>query len=378
MEKHVVRLTEEERKKLSDLTSKGRGSAAALRRARILLKADEGGEGPGWTDPAICDALEVSLSTVARVRKAFVEEGFDAALDRKKPQGRQYQKLDGAQEAHLIAVACSTPPEGRTRWTLKMLSNKLIELNIVDYICPECVRVTFKKNELKPWLREQWVIPPNVNADFVCAMEDVLGVYMRPYDPKRPVVCFDEMSKQLVKETREPIPAETGRKERFDYEYERNGTANIFINSEPLAGRRSLKVTDRRTAIDFAEVIREIVDDQYPDAEKVVLVMDNLNTHKPASLYQAFEPKEARRLLDRLEIHYTPKHGSWLNMAEIELSVLSGQCLDRRIPDQETLVREIAAWEKERNQGKCKVKWQFTTDTARIKLARLYPSIQLG
>ncbi len=209
-------------------------------------------------------------------------------------------------------------------------------------------------------------------------MEDVLSVYMRPYDPKRPVVCFDELSKQLVKEVREPIPAETGRKERFDYEYERNGTANIFINSEPLVGQRSVKVTDRRTAIDFAEVVREIVDDQYPDAEKVVLVMDNLNTHKPASLYQAFEPQEARRLLDRLEIHYTPKHGSWLNMAEIELSVLSGQCLNRRIPDQETLVREVATWEKERNQGKCKVKWQFTTETARIKLARLYPSNQIG
>lgn len=235
-----------------------------------------------------------------------------------------------------------------------------------------------KKNELKPWLREQWVIPPDANADFVCAMEDVLGVYMRPYDPKYPVVCFDELSKQLVKETREPIPSEAGRKERFDYEYERNGTANIFINAEPLVGRRSVKVTDRRTAIDFAEVVREIVDDQYPDAEKVVLVMDNLNTHKPASLYQAFEPKEARRLLDRLEIHYTPKHGSWLNMAEIELSVLSGQCLNRRIPDQETLVREIAAWEKERNQGERKVKWQFTTETARIKLARLYPSNKTG
>lgn len=222
------------------------------------------------------------------------------------------------------------------------------------------------------------MIPPDANAEFVCAMEDVLSVYMRPYDPKRPVICFDELSKQLVKEVREPIPAETGRKERFDYEYERNGTANIFINSEPLVGRRSVKVTDRRTAIDFAEVVREIVDDQYPDAEKVVLVMDNLNTHKPASLYQAFEPKEARRLLDSLEIHYTPKHGSWLNMAEIELSVLSGQCLSRRIPDKETLVREVAAWEKERNQGECKVKWQFTTETARIKLARLYPSNQVG
>ncbi len=227
-------------------------------------------------------------------------------------------------------------------------------------------------------MKEQWVIPPQSNAEFVCAMEDVLEVYMRPYDPKYPVVCFDELNKQLVKEIQQPIPPEPGRKERFDYEYERNGTANIFINCEPLIGQRSVKVTDRRTAIDFAQVIRELIDEQYPDAEKIVLVMDNLNTHKPASLYQAFEPKEARRLLDRLEIHYTPKHGSWLNMAEIELSVLSGQCLDRRIPDKETLVREVAAWEKKRNQDKCKVNWQFTAENARIKLTRLYPSIQSG
>lgn len=222
------------------------------------------------------------------------------------------------------------------------------------------------------------MIPPKANAEFVCAMEDVLSVYMRPYDPKHPVVCFDEQSKQLVKEIRQPIPPEAGQKERFDYEYERNGTANIFMSFEALAGRRSVKVTDRRTAVDFAQVIREMVDDQYPEAEKIVLVMDNLNTHKPASLYQAFAPEEARRILDRLEIHYTPKHGSWLNMAEIELSVLSNQCLDRRIPDQETLIREIAAWENERNQGECKVDWQFTAEDARIKLKRLYPSIEPG
>ena len=227
-------------------------------------------------------------------------------------------------------------------------------------------------------MRKQWVIPPKANAEFVCAMEDILSVYMRPYDPDRPVVCFDELSKQLVKETRQPIPPETGKEERFDYEYERNGTANIFMNFEPLAGRRSVKVTDRRTAVDFAQAIRELVDDQYPDAEKIVLVMDNLNTHKPASLYKAFAPEEARRILDRLEIHFTPKHGSWLDMAEIELSVLSNQCLDRRIPDKETLIREVAAWEKERNQGECKVNWQFTAKNARIKLKRLYPSIQLS
>jgi hypothetical protein len=222
------------------------------------------------------------------------------------------------------------------------------------------------------------VIPPQANAEFVCAMEDVLEVYTRPYDPRRPQVCVDETSKQLVAETREPIPAAPGRPARIDYEYERQGTANLCRLFEPLAGRRRVKVTERRTAVDFAHVLREVSDAQYPDAEKIVLVMDNLNTHKLASLYEAFPPAEARRLLERFEVHYTPKHGSWLNMAETELSVLGTQCLDRRIPDPTTLSQEVAAWEHQRNTAACRVNWRFTTHDARIKLHRLYPSIQLG
>ncbi len=179
-------------------------------------------------------------------------------------------------------------------------------------------------------------------------MEDVLEVYQRPYDAQRPVVCLDEQSKQLVKEVRTPIPMQPGRPECIDYEYERNGTANLFMLFEPLHGWRHVKVTRRRTKIDFAHVVRELVDVHYPKAEKIVLVMDNLNTHKPASLYEAFEPAEARRLIDRLEIHYTPKHGSWLDMAETELSILTKQCLDRRIPDDPTLIREVGAWENQR------------------------------
>lgn len=208
-------------------------------------------------------------------------------------------------------------------------------------------------------------------------MEDVLEVYQRPYDPRYPQVCLDEATKQLVRETRASIEAAPGRPERHDYEYERNGTANLFMISEPLAGRRRVKVTDRRTRVDFAHVIRELVDEDYPDAEKIVLVMDNLNTHKPASLYEAFEPAEARRLLDKLEIHYTPKHGSWLDMAEIELNVLQKQCLDRRLPDKPTLIEEIAAWQQPRNNAQCKVDWRFTTEDARTKLKKLYPSIQV-
>jgi transposase len=220
------------------------------------------------------------------------------------------------------------------------------------------------------------VIPPKENAEFVAAMEDVLEVYRRPYDSQRPVVCLDEQSKQLVKETRPTIPAKPGRNQRMDYEYERNGTANLFMRFEPLAGRRRVKVTDQRTKVDFAHAIRDMVDEDYPEAKVIVLVMDNLNTHKPAALYEAFEPAEARRLIEKLEIHYTPKHGSWLNTAETELSVMTKQCLDRRIPDVATLRREIAAWERQRNKSRSKINWQFTTHDARIKLRKLYPSIQ--
>jgi hypothetical protein len=209
-------------------------------------------------------------------------------------------------------------------------------------------------------------------------MEDVLEVYTRPYDAKRPQVCLDEASKQLVAETRVPLPVAPGQPARVDYEYERRGTANLFMLFEPLAGKRRVKVTERRTAADFAWVIKELVDELYPEAEKIVLVMDNLNTHKPASLYEVFEPAEARRLLDKLEIHHTPKHGSWLNMAETELSVLGRQCLDRRIDNQPELTREVGAWEQGRNEAEVTVDWRFTTADARIKLKRLYPSIQLG
>jgi hypothetical protein len=209
-------------------------------------------------------------------------------------------------------------------------------------------------------------------------MEDILEVYTRPYDPQRPQVCLDETSKQLVAETREPLAAMPGQPERVDDAYERQGTANLCMVFEPLAGQRRVKVTERRTAVDFAHLIQELVDEPYPQAEQIVLVMDNLNTQKPASLYEAFAPAEARRLLERLQIHDTPKHGSWLNMAETELSVLATQCLARRIPDPLTLTQAVAAWERQRNAAQCRVDWRFTTQDARLRLKRLYPSIQLG
>src|SRR4051794_16014912 len=206
-------------------------------------------------------------------------------------------------------------------------------------------------------------------------MEDVLEVYHRPFDEKRPLVCLDEASKQLVGEVVQPLPPEPGQPERFDYEYVRNGTANLFMVSEPLLGWRSVRVTQRRTAKDFAEVVRWLVEDVHADAEKVVLVLDNLNTHKVASLYEAFPPEQARRIAEKLEIHHTPKHGSWLNVAEIELSVLTRQCLDRRIESAAELRAEVAAWEADRNERAVEIRWRFTTADARIKLHRLYPSL---
>lgn len=208
-------------------------------------------------------------------------------------------------------------------------------------------------------------------------MEDVLEVYHRPYDPQHPQVCFDEGSKQHLKETRLPLPVRPGDLAKYDYEYERHGTSNLFIFFAPLEAWRHIKVTDQRTMLDFAHCMRDLVDLHFPEAEKIVLVMDNLNTHKPASLYEAFPPAEARRIIDKLEIHYTPKHGSWLNMAEIELSVLQRQCLKARIADQPVLIQKVTAWEDRRNALGSTVHWRFTTDQARIKLHRLYPSINL-
>jgi hypothetical protein len=204
-------------------------------------------------------------------------------------------------------------------------------------------------------------------------MEDVLAVYTRPRDPDCPLVCLDEASKQLIVETRTPIPMKKGQPARFDYEYERNGTANLFMMFAPLEGWRHVKVTDRHTAVDYAHALKDMDDLHFPKAPKIVLVQDNLNTHTKASLYEAFPAAEARRLAERFEFHYTPKHGSWLDMAESELSVVSSQCLDRRIPDKDTLIAEIAAWEKDRNKHHTKANWQFTTEDARVKLKRLYP-----
>ena len=220
-----------------------------------------------------------------------------------------------------------------------------------------------------------WVIPPLENSDFVAQMESVLDVYKCPYNKNFPVVCMDESPKQLIKETKIPIPMKPGQELRQDFEYERCGVSNIFMVCEPLKGRRHVKVTERRTKVDWATLIKEIADLHYPSAKKIRLVMDNLATHKPAALYETFSPQEAKRIWDRFEFIYTPKHGSWLNMAEIELNVLMGQCLDRKIDDVEIMKQEVEAWQKDRNNKESTINWQFTNDKARIKLKKLYPTI---
>ena len=365
---YVVDLTEEERASLLGLIESGKHSARKLNRARILLLADEGKE-----DREIAEVSFTGVSTVQRTRRRFVEGGLEHALDERRRPGAR-KKLDGKGEATLIALARSQPPPGRKRWTLQLLADRLVELKVVDSISHETVRQQLKEERLEPWLKKRWCTP-TVGAEFVWQMEDVLDLYAEPYDPKRPQVCFDEKSVQLIAETRRPLPMKPGRPQRFDYEYQRNGTRNLFVFFQPLAGWRHVEVTERRTKIDFAHCMRDLVDVHFPEAEVIVVVQDHLNTHTPAALYEAFEPEEARRILKRLEFHYTPKHASWLNMVEIEIGVLSEQCLDRRIPDEDTLRSEIAAWTAPRNERRATVDWRFTTSDARLKLKRLYPDI---
>ena len=228
---------------------------------------------------------------------------------------------------------------------------------------------------MKPWKVIGWVIPPNQNSQFVASMEQVLDVYKRPYSKEYPVVCMDESPKQLIKEIRTVIPMKPGQDARIDFEYERCGVSNIFLSSEPLSGKRYVEVTERKTKADWAVFVKKIADQWYKNAHKITLVMDNLATHKAAALYEVFAPKEAKRIWDRFEFVYTPKHGSWLNMAEIELNVLMGQCLNRRIDNMQTMKDEVKAWETHRNNRKAVINWHFTNQQARIKLKRLYPTI---
>lgn len=377
METYKVALTREERDELKGIASTCVHKSQKVLNALILINCDKGEFREGKsTNEEIAKVLKVSMKKIDRVKKRFVEEGIEVALNGHKGQRIYERKADGDFEAHLIALSCSEPPRGFERWSLRMLADKVVELDYVDSISYETVRRVLKKNETKPWKKKGWVIPPEQNGEFVACMEMVLDVYKRPYDPDFPVVCMDESPRQMIRETRQPIPASPGNPARVDYEYERCGVCNIFMANEPLAGRRLVETTERKTKQDWANFI-EMIAEEYKGAQKITLVMDNLNTHKPGSLYETFSPEKAKSLWDRFDFVYTPKHGSWLNMAEIELNVLINQCLKGRIDNIEKIRQQVEAWLIHRNNLKAKINWQFTTDKARIKLKRLYPTLDV-
>jgi transposase len=364
--RYRVELSQDERNHLRALLSGGKHAARKLKRAQILLAADA-----GVSDDDIATSVGIGGSTVYRTKRRFVEGNLDAALS-EEPRPGAARKLTGREEALLVATACAKPPLGRARWTLDLLAGEMIKLTAHEELSRETVRRRLAENELKPWRKDMWCIP-QVDGTYVARMEDVLDLYAEAPDPQRPVVCFDESPTQLIGEVRQPVPAMPGQIERYDCEYRRNGTVNLFVFVDAHCPWRKVKVTDQRTARDFAECMRELVDVHYPQADLVRVVMDNLSTHSPGALYEAFPAPEAHRLLRRLEFHYTPKHASWLNMVEIEIGVLRGQCLDRRIGDRERLIAEIAAWEHQRNAEGARINWMFTTEKARAKMTRAYP-----
>jgi len=366
--RYRVELDESERQQLAALVAGGTHAVRRVKRAQILLAADR-----GVSDAELAATLRVGTSTVYRTKQRFVEHGLERALSEEpRPGGKR--KLAAAEEALLIATACSHPPAGRAHWTLALLASALVRLTAHKTISRATIGRRLAANDLKPWQEKMWCVP-QIDASYVACMEDVLELYTTLPRPGTAVVCVDETPQQLIGEVRTALPPAPGQPARHDYEYRRNGTANIFVALDAHQPRRVTKITARRTAVDFAEWLRDLVDVHYAGTERIRLVLDNLSTHTPAALYQAFTPAEARRVLRRLEFHYVPKHASWLNMVEIEIGVLSAQCLDRRIPDLSTLDHEVDAWTRARNAASARVRWMFGIEQARVKLGHAYPAV---
>jgi len=365
--RYRIELSQAERDELLGLLRGGKHSVRKLKRAQILLAADAGA-----SDEEIITGIGVGGSTVYRTKRRLVLGNLEAALS-EEPRPGADRKLSGREEALLVATACSSPPAGRARWTLELLADQLVRLTAHNSISRETVRRRLAENDLKPWRKDMWCIP-QVDGEFVARMEDVLDLYAEVPDPQRPVVCFDESPTQLIGEVRQPIPAGPGQIERYDCEYKRNGTANLFVFLDVHRPWRKVKVTDSRAAVDFAACMRELTDVHFPKSERIRVVLDNLSTHSAGALYQAFPAAEARRVLRRLEFHHVPKHASWLNMVEIEIGVLRSQCLKRRIATKQQLAAEIAAWQRQRNASGARIKWMFTTEKARAKMGRVYPA----
>jgi hypothetical protein len=304
--------------------------------------------------------------------RQVLNTGLEAAI-MEKPRPGAPRRLDGRIEAKVTAVACSTPPEGYSRWTLRLLADRLVELGFTESISHTQVGCILEKSDLKPWQNKQWCIG-DITSEFLWRMEKILDLYEQPYDPNRPLICFDERPCQLIDDVLAPLAMEPGKPKREDTQYKRKGVCSLLIAFEPLTGQRFVQIRKQRTKQDYAYFMKELAGVRYPKVEQIVLIQDNLNTHSPGSFYATFPGAEAFALAERFQMHYTPNHASWLNMVEIELSILARQCLKRRIGDIQTLEREVFALVNKRNTQKATVQWQFTKSAARTKFERFYPN----
>lgn len=375
----AIIFTEDEIRYLNGFVNRGSHNASEVKRARVLLglASKDGGAG-FFSAREIGIRCGVCGATVENVSDRYGERGsVEGAIQPKRRTAPPIEpKMTGDVEARVIALACQDPPEGYARWTVRLLADKTVELGYLESVSHMTICRALGRNDLKPHRSSYWCIPKERSSAFVASMEDVLEVYARPYDPKRPMVCMDEKPLQLLGHARKGYRMKPGSEEKIDSEYVRHGTCSIFMFVEPLGCRRYVDAQDHRTKVDWARQIKRLCDEDYPDAEKIVLVMDNLNTHTVSSLYEAYQPAEALRLARRLELHFTPKHGSWLNMAECELSALTAQCIaKRRLPDLATVRNETKAWNRSRDASQRGIDWQFTAADARTKLKRLYPVV---
>jgi len=384
--KYKVELSELEIAKLKEITHKGKSSAREIMHANILLNTNDI-HSVKKNNREIAEILGISPTTVNAVRKTYAEYGIEAALERKTQISPSVaSKITGDFEAQVIATALSPAPKGRCAWTLRLLAEHCMEKKYILEISHTTIGEMLNTNEVKPHLSKYWCIPKENDAHFVAHMEDVLGIYQKPYNPKIPVICMDEKPVQLLDEIYERVSAKPlrtdpdtglikpGELEKIDYKYERCGVASIFVFCEPLRGWRYLKALKTRKKGDFAMMVNEISDTFYPDVDRIIFISDNLNTHNISSFYEAYLPQIAYRLAQKFEFHHTPKHGSWLNIAECELSSLAIQALGNQRINSVGLLNEIISdWQSDRNARQKGVKWQFTNDKARIKLSRLYP-----
>ena len=386
--KYEVLLTPEDEAALKSITHAGnKYSAREILHAQVLIHSNDSKPESKKNNRELAEWLDISPTTVNQIRRTYSENGLQAALHRKtRITPSVASKITGDFEAKVIATALGPPPDGYSRWTLRLLAEHCIEKQHIVSVSYVTIGELLNTNELRPHLSKYWCIPKQNDASFVAGMEDVLGIYQRPYCSGVPVICMDEKPVQLLGEIRERISAKpvhidpdtqirkVGYCEKIDSEYVRCGTASIFMFTEPLGGWRHAYALEHRTKGDYANMMLKIADEFYPSCERIIIVSDNLNTHDKASFYEAFSPQTAYRLSQKFEMHYTPKHGSWLNIAETELSALTMQCLgNRRIRSLEELNGTISDWEKDRNKKQVGVKWHFTTEDARIKLKRLYP-----